>query len=284
MRRSSAGVSRSRRSMRAISTLSMPQRVGACDRRLAASAAARREESARHWCRQSRGRGCSATSLRGVLRCADTPTARAIAGSSSPSVAMPGTTCGCASAASAITVSMMPAAAIRWPIAHLNAVTGGIVGAEHAPDRRRLGGVRLRRAVAVRDDHADIGWRELAHRASATRLRGEAVAVVADREQPVAFAGVAAAQHLAQNRRAALSRRTPPSPATARRRLRRTGCRLRSRSNGRIASARAARAGGSRARSAARSAYRGRRPPLDRPRLGAALPPLRSPPACRRTL
>ncbi len=66
------------------------------------------------------------------------------------------------SAASAITVSTMPAAAIRWPIAHLNAVTGG--AASPVPNTARSAAasdaVRLRRAVAVRDDHADVRRRE----------------------------------------------------------------------------------------------------------------------------
>ena len=97
----------------------------------------------------------SATSLRGVCADADTGSP-AHAGSSRCSVAMPGTV-RARNAASARTVSMMPEAASRWPNAHLNAVTGGGRGAEDRAQRARFRHVGLPGAVAVRDDHADVG-------------------------------------------------------------------------------------------------------------------------------
>jgi len=74
----------------------------------------------------------SAIGLRGTCGCADTDRP-AHSGSSSRSVAMPGTTLDL-SAASATTVSTMPAAAIRCPNDHLSPVTGGMAG----PNTRRI--------------------------------------------------------------------------------------------------------------------------------------------------
>ncbi len=52
----------------------------------------------------------------------------------------------------AITVSIAPAAAIVWPKAHLNAVTGGISAPKMRPDRGGFGLVGVDGAVAVRRD------------------------------------------------------------------------------------------------------------------------------------
>ncbi len=73
----------------------------------------------------------SAMSLFGRVGVAETASG-AQSGSSASSVAMPGTTPR-RSASRASTASIVPAAAIRCPNAHLNAVTGGIA----APNTRR---------------------------------------------------------------------------------------------------------------------------------------------------
>ena len=144
--------------MRAISTESMPQRIGR-----------RRVGRRRRGCQAAAARTTSAASVpakprhtieRDVaarrLRAFATTAAPAHSGASDVERRNAGHRCCLRSAASASVVSRMPAAAIRCPIAHLNAVTGGHCVAEHAPQRRRFGCVGLRRAVAVRDDHADV--------------------------------------------------------------------------------------------------------------------------------
>ena len=145
----------------------------------------------------------SATLFRGDCGPADTGSP-AHAGSSRSRFATPGTTPR-ASAASASTVSRIPAAAIVCPIAHLNPVTGGTA----APKRAARSPPRLpkyRIAVCrcrVRDDHADVGGQDARVVQRLGDRAGEAVAVVADCGQPLRLAGIAAAQDLAQHRRAA---------------------------------------------------------------------------------
>ena len=101
---------------------------------------------------------------------------------------------------SASVVSRMPAAAIRCPIAHLKPVTGGVARRTRAgsprPPKRRTCGVPLPCATIMptsRGLHARVVQRR------ADRALGP-VAVVADREQALAFGRVAAAQHLAEHR------------------------------------------------------------------------------------
>ena len=118
-----------------------------------------------------------------------------------PASAMPGTS-RASSAASASTASTMPAAAIRWPNAHLNAVTGGGVGAEHRADRRRFRDVGLRacrcrgRRSCRRRPARAARRRAPARIARATPSPSSRIAT-----RPSRFAGVAAAQHFAQHRR-----------------------------------------------------------------------------------
>ena len=111
-------------------------------------------------------------------------------------------------------------------------------GAEDAPERARLRRVRLPRAVAVRDDHPDVGGAKSRVLERERDRAREPVAVVADRQQPFALAGAAAAEDLAEHGRAARGRRAlrsrgpaPPAPSPIRLPLRAT-------SNGRSASSR----------------------------------------------
>ena len=274
--RAAARCARSRR-------VSMPQRTGACAAAPAGDrgqARAARAPAAPRRCRRSRGRGparhrCAAPAPRA------TPAGPRTPGSSVASVAMPGTDFA-RSAASAIVVSTMPAAAIRCPIAHLNAVTGG----HRAPNTRRSAAASEASDCAVPLPCATI----MPTSAGADARVGErrvdrardAVAVVANREQPGRFADVAAAEHFAEDRRVARARgrfgfereraRAFAEHAAAAPRHRTVAARR----------APAGRTGGSTARSAARSACRARSRPRDRPRRCAALRPPRSRPACRR--
>ena len=190
--------------MRAISTVSMPQRRlprrrdaggprhSGCDARLkrrATSSAALVPPKPRHRISAS----CCAASA-----AAPTMDSPAQSGSSSRNVGTPGTTSS-ASAASASVVSRMPAAAMRCPNDHLNAVTGGgflpktvrIAAASDASDGAR--------AVAVRDDHADVGGVDSGIVQRRDNRARQAVAVVANREQAGRLGDVAAAQHFAQH-------------------------------------------------------------------------------------
>ena len=146
-----------------------------------------RERSARRWCRRSRGTEPARRRSRGACALGDTRKAGALgielaqrrdarhdARARAPS--------------SAITVSMMPAAAIRWPIAHLNA-------GHRRQSRRRTRGAapRLptRRTARVPLPCATImptsaGRASRRRSACADRAR-ETVAVVADREQALSL-------------------------------------------------------------------------------------------------
>ncbi len=100
----------------------------------------------------------------------------------------------------------MPDAASGCPVAHLNAGHRRRGAAEDRAQCGSFGRVGLRRAVAVRDDHADLGRRNacIVER-SADRAR-RALAVLAEREQPHGFGRVAAAQILAEDLRVARAR------------------------------------------------------------------------------
>ena len=78
--------------------------------------------------------------------------------------------------------------------------------AEHGANRGGLRGIRLRRPVAVRDDHPDIRGANSRFVERLPDCAHDAIAVVADRDQPLRFAGVAAAQVLADHRRFAAGR------------------------------------------------------------------------------
>ena len=71
--------------------------------------------------------------------------------------------------------------------------------AEAGPDRRRLRSVRLTRAVAVRDDHADVARREARVVERSGNGAREAVAVVPDSKQPRGLGGERAAEHFTQH-------------------------------------------------------------------------------------
>ena len=143
----------------------------------------------------------SATSLVGVCADAETGTP-AQSGSGRDHTAMPGTMPRFKEA-SATVASTMPAAAIEVAERPLEPGDGRRSGAEHGADGRRLGGVRLRRPVAVRDDHADVRGAEARIVQRLPDRAHHAVAVVADRDQPLRLACVAAAQVFAHDGRSA---------------------------------------------------------------------------------
>ena len=89
----------------------------------------------------------------------------------------------------------------RVPDRPLEACHGRHRVAEDAPDRRRLRNIGLRRAVAVGDDHADGGGRELRVVERLPDRARDTVAVVANGGETLRFADIAAAKHLAQHGR-----------------------------------------------------------------------------------
>ena len=177
LRRSSAGVSRSRRSMRAISTVSMPQRRGAVRQLPCVTAACSRRGGAQ----QQRGVGAAEAARehqRDVaarrLRRGGHRQRRRTSGSSSRRVAMPGTTPRAQRRQRQHRLDE-PEAASRWPKAHLKPVTGGGSRAEHARISARASDASdCARAVAVRHDHADVGRRAARHRRARARSRAPA--------------------------------------------------------------------------------------------------------------
>ncbi len=240
-----------------------------------------RAAAAPRWCRRSRGTGpaprrCAARLRRGGYghagagrigaarrwRCPARPAGRRLD--------------------SASTVSMMPAAAIRWPNAHLNAVAGGA----WAPKTRRIAAASEASDCGVPLPCATIMPTSPARRPGVVEREfdrpRERVAIVADGEQALRVGRRAAAQHLAQDRGVALPRRGFGLEHQRRRAFAEEAA----------VAARVERAGScpspagrrrdSRAPSAARSGRRGPPRARDRPRRCAAPPSPRSPPACRR--
>src|ERR1700680_4874554 len=80
---------------------------------------------------------------------------------------------------------------------------------EAGSNRRRFRSIRLARAVAVRDDHADIARREPRIVERTRDGAGEAVAVVANGEQSGRLGRIASPQYLPQHGRVAFRRGAP---------------------------------------------------------------------------
>ena len=219
--RSSAGVRRSKRSTRAISTVSMPQRV----RGLAMSAitgrrrAAARKTSAVLDPPKPRFR-TSATSLRSAWGRADTgrlPTSGSDCAGSPRREPTPWRR-----AARASTLSRTPEAARGWPKAHLNAVTGGMAspntGGWRALPTRPMPGWRSPCATII---PTSAGRSAASSSASAIASASPSPSARMG-SSPSASDGAAAAEKLAEDRGVALAprplrlekQRAAPSPST----------------------------------------------------------------------
>ncbi len=224
MSRSSGGVSRSRRSMRAISTVSIPQRVADC----AASVilpklARRRAPAARRWSLRTRARR-SAPRRCAVRAAPQTQAAARSAGSNSRSVAMPGT----------VRARKRPQRLHRLDDAGgsdemaecpLEAGDRRRARAEHLHHRGGFGCIRLACPVRVRDDHADVRRPQTARRRARRELHRPARRRPRGWRAGPARRGAAAAQDLAERPSRRGRQPTPRSRAPEQRRLRRTSCR-----------------------------------------------------------
>ena len=133
-----------------------------------------------------------------------------------------------------------PAAASRWPKAHLKPVTGGIVAAEHAQQRARFGARRSSRVplpcATIMPTSAGATAADRPVRASIARTRPSPSSRTGSRPEPVAAA--AGAQNFAEHGGAALARGGFRFERRAQRRLRPSRCRHGATSNGRSAGAR----------------------------------------------